>query len=221
MSTAFPGEKEACLQRLVVLLQQHNLVLYDLNSQFPKRLDLALLRVKIGLAPMVAGTAGGQQAGQKTGAASGTGAHSGTNGQGASKSSGQTFNSQDPEVMLWAHLLPIERRRLLDGPIFAGNMLSVVRGTTAYPRLLSALREHDLSKAGFQLGDAFIVVCLEEVLKRAGNTVSCAFKPRTIFDDLVGFCVAGYRKLAEQRRYETARNESQRRHEAEEQKSRE
>lgn len=64
VSTTAQGEKEKSLAVLSGLCQRHSLVLFDLDPQLPRRLDLPLLRVKIGLAPV--GTSG--QAAQPTGA---------------------------------------------------------------------------------------------------------------------------------------------------------
>lgn len=50
--TTFAGEKESCYQRLMVILQQYNLVLFDIDSSLPRRLDPTLLRVQFSLAPL-------------------------------------------------------------------------------------------------------------------------------------------------------------------------
>lgn len=44
-STTADGEKEKSVAVLITLCQKHQLVLHDLDPQFPRRLDIALLRV--------------------------------------------------------------------------------------------------------------------------------------------------------------------------------
>ncbi len=84
ISTPYAGEKEKCLRSLTVLLQQHSLVLFDLDPKLPKRLDLTLLSVHIGLT-VVAGGASGQGAGHK--GAKSQGSTKGTQGAGNSQGS--------------------------------------------------------------------------------------------------------------------------------------
>ena len=98
-------------------------------------------------------------------------------------------------MLLWARLTPTERRRLLDSTMF-DSVWATIRNTSAYPRLLSALREHDLSPTGHRFGDAFLVELAKKMLLRSGNSVNYGFRTQTVFDDLLEFCLVGYRKAA-------------------------
>lgn len=202
VSTTYAGEKEICFQRLSKILQQQNMVLFDLDTQLPKRLDLAVLRVKMGLEPAASGRASSTAGGSQSAAGSGRASQQQTR----TESFGVRFTSQDPEVVLWTHLSPTERRRLLDSSLF-GSLWATVRNTSAYPRLLSALREYDLSSDGYRLGDTFILELVRRTLLRSGNGVSCAYRTQTVFDDLLGFCLAGYKRDADGQRFRQAQQQ--------------
>ena len=267
VSTTAPGEKEKCFGLVSKLLQKHNLHLSDLDPSFPRRLDLVLLRQKIGL------PGGGAAAGA---ASSGVGADAARREREAAQRAAEQraretaareqrerdeqarkrqeeqaardreqrarqeqqerarqaqqqrareeqerarkqAASRDPEVVLWMHLEAIERRQAFDGDLFRASLLAV-KSTSAYSRLLAELRAHDLSSDGSRLGDTRLVELLDQLLLRPGSTISCAFRPQTMFDDLRAACMTRYRQAAAAKKQG---DEARQRKEAEEQREQE
>jgi hypothetical protein len=206
-STTAQGEKEKAVAVLMGLCHQHQLVLYDLNVQFPKRLDLALLRAKIGLAPASAGESRVTQSPQQP---NDPATRRGANAPGstASTASGSGQANADVQNALFRNQSPAERQRQLQGPMFSQGMLRPMRHTTTYTRLLTELHSLNSSNVGVGLSDTALVGWYEKVLSQPGSCVPCKSTSKTIFDDLAAYCRAQYLAETEQQRQDTQRRKA-------------
>ncbi|MDK2011871.1 MULTISPECIES: hypothetical protein [unclassified Deinococcus] len=220
VSTTAVGEKEKCFGLISKLIEKHKLNLSDLDPAFPKTVDPALLRRKLGL------TGGGQAAGAddarraREAAAQREREAAAQRDREAARAKqereerdrkareeqerqrreqqarqDQAAGGTDLESLLWHQLIPTQRRQVLDGALL-GRSLEGVKGTSAYRRLLADLRTHDLSREGAQLGDAKLVELLDYLLARSGKTISCPHRVQTLFDDLYSASLTSYRTAA-------------------------
>lgn len=207
-STTASGEKEKAVAVLIGLCQKHRLVLSDLDPQFPARLDVELLRVRIGL--VQATVKGTDKAGPQPRRQAGSGPSAGA-------ASRPGTGSQD---VLFRTMGADERRRCLQGPMFSQGLLHAVKNTDAYLRLLTEMRSLNASNMGRGLSEHELLRWLERALTRQGSSVTCRTSSNSVFDDIAAYCRSHYlaeseqHRQAEQRRsadQEKRRNEEARR----------
>ncbi|MDL2345580.1 hypothetical protein QOL99_15695 [Deinococcus sp. MIMF12] len=214
-STTASGEKEKCVGVLVELCQKHRLVLHDLDPQFPRRLDIALLRVKIGLAgatPSAPGGAHGHQRPAGPGTRPGTRPSGGSGAQGPGRAAAggyQRGTGADPREVLFRAMGAPARKRWLQGPAFSQGLRRGLGHTGAYERLLAEVRSLNTSNVGAGLSEPELLRWFEAVLSRQGSSVPCKPSSTTIYDDLATYCRAQYLAETEQRRQEAQRRKAE------------
>lgn len=212
-STTANGEKEKAVAVLTALCRKHELVLHDLDPQFPRRLDVALLRVKIGLPQDMASASGPSDGHQQRqtgpGTGRGTGDQAGSRGSGTSGQQqaggngtgyGRANASAAFQDVLFRDMGVAERKRWLQGPMFGQGILRAIRDTGAYTRLLAEARSLNASNVGAGLSEPELMRWFEAVLSRQGSSAPCKPGSRTIFDDLAAYCRAQYLAETEQQR---------------------
>lgn len=213
-STTAHGEKIKCVGVLVELCEKHQLLLHDLDPQFPRRWDPDLLRVRIGLVeskPSGAGTPS-EPPRSPHGSASRTTAGFGPRGQ-RQASADPAGQHRDPggdfRAALYRTMGAAERARWLQGPAFSQGIRNGLQSTGADERLLAEIRSLNTSNMGMQLSEAELVRWFNVTLSRPGAAVTCTPRSRTIYDDLAADCRARYLTETEQRRRAAQRRKAE------------
>ncbi|CAM3411169.1 hypothetical protein DEDE109153_15790 [Deinococcus deserti] len=209
VSTPHSGEKRKCLQVLLRLVEPHGVMLSELDSSLPRRWDMELLEIRLGLADAPGPSHGSEQRSARPGSSRAQASPGRGQPAAGGQKHGTSASTVDFEVLLFQHLSGAERRRLLHGPRFSQGLFQAVRGTSAYSRLLAEAHALDVSNIGVRLGDQTLMQWLDRILSRQGSRVKCRAAAQTIYDDLVSYCRLEYVTYTREDRQATQRDQSQ------------